>query len=168
VSIAAIMVFYLAMNIGVVGRIPWKEVAGSSSVASLVVTRSWGHTAADIVTILIIVTAFASIFAGLLGGSRVPFNAARDGVFFSVFGKLHPRYNFPHVALIVMGVITAIGSFFYASAETLPLVLSAVWIVAGLVAYLGWAKSTRSWPFARPEVHEAYLELQRAGERQPA
>jgi amino acid transporter len=226
VSIAAIMVFYLAMNIGVVGRIPWKEVAGSSSVASLVVTRSWGHTAADIVTILIVVTAFASIFAGLLGGSRVPFNAARDGVFFSVFGKLHPRYNFPHVALLVMGVITAIGSFFdlttvismllavavlvqavaqivaltvlrrrqptlrrpyrqwlyplpslmalagwgyvYASAGTLPLVLSAVWIVAGVVAYLGWAKATRTWPFARPEVHETYLELQQAGERQPA
>ncbi len=63
VSIAAIMAFYLALNIGVVGR-----------------------------TILIIVAAFASIFAGLLGGSRVPFNAARDGLFFSVFAKLHPRY----------------------------------------------------------------------------
>ena len=89
---------------------PWQQVARSTSVASLAVTHSWGHTAADIVTVLIVVTAFASVFAGLLGGSRVPFNAARDRVFFGVFGRLHPRHGFPHVALLVMGVITAAGS----------------------------------------------------------
>lgn len=112
VSIIAMMVFYLAMNVGVIGTVPWQEVAKSSSVASLVVSRNWGHTAAAIVTILILIAAFASVFAGLLGGSRVPFHAARDGVFLSAFGKLHPKHNFPHVALLVMGVITAAGSFF--------------------------------------------------------
>ncbi len=39
---------------------------------------SWGRGAADVVTVLILVTAFASVFTGLLGGSRVPFDAARD------------------------------------------------------------------------------------------
>ncbi len=112
VSIVAMMVFYLAMNVGVIGTVPWQDVAKSSSVASLVVSRNWGHTAAAIVTILILIAAFASVFAGLLGGSRVPFHAARDGVFLAAFGKLHPKHNFPHVALLVMGVITAAGSFF--------------------------------------------------------
>jgi amino acid transporter len=112
VSIIAMMVFYLAMNIGVIGTVPWQEVAKSTSVASLVVSRNWGHTAAGIVTVLILIAAFASVFAGLLGGSRVPFYAARDGVFLAAFGKLHPKHNFPHVALLVMGVITAAGTFF--------------------------------------------------------
>jgi amino acid transporter len=106
------MVFYLAMNIGVIGTVPWQEVAKSTSVASLVVSRNWGHTAASIVTALILVAAFASVFAGLLGGSRVPFYAARDGVFLSAFGKLHPKHNFPHVALLAMGLVTAAGTFF--------------------------------------------------------
>ncbi|MGF6775441.1 APC family permease [Paraburkholderia sp. GAS334] len=112
VSIIAMMVFYLAMNIGVIGTVPWQTVAQSKSVASLVVSRNWGHTAAAVVTVLILIAAFASVFAGLLGGSRVPFYAARDGVFLSAFGKLHPKHNFPHVALLVMGVVTAAGTFF--------------------------------------------------------
>jgi amino acid transporter len=78
-SILGIMVFYLALNIGVVGTVPWHVVARSTSVASLVVTRNWGHGAAGVVTVLILITAFASVLAGLLGGSQVPYNAARDG-----------------------------------------------------------------------------------------
>lgn len=109
-SIVGIMAIYLLLNVGVVGAVPWQQVKGSTSIASLVVTRSWNHTAADVVTGLVVVTAFASVFAGLLGGSRVPFNAARDRVFFRVFGRMHPKHNFPYVALIVMGVLTAAGS----------------------------------------------------------
>jgi amino acid transporter len=111
-SILAIMVLYLALNIGVVGVVPWQQVANSSSIASLVLERTWGHVVAEIVTVLILITAFASVFSGLLGGSRVPYNAARDRLFFRSFGELHPRHHFPHIALLVMGVITAIGSFF--------------------------------------------------------
>jgi amino acid transporter len=77
-----------------------------------VLERTWGKTAAQVFTALIIVTAFGSVFAGLLGGSRVPYNAAKDRVFFAVFGRLHPRWRFPHVSLLVMGAITAIGSLF--------------------------------------------------------
>ncbi|NIE67197.1 APC family permease [Burkholderia sp. Ax-1719] len=112
VSILAMMVFYLAMNIGVIGTVPWQDVAKSTSVASLVVERNWGHAAAAVVTVLILIAAFASVFAGLLGGSRVPFHAARDGVFLAAFGKLHAKHDFPHVALLVMGVVTAAGTFF--------------------------------------------------------
>ena len=36
----------------------------------------------------------------------------RDKLFFPIFGRLHPRLNFPHVALLVMGLITAVGSLF--------------------------------------------------------
>lgn len=112
ISVLGIMVLYLALNVGVLGVVPWQGVAQSPSIASLVLERVWGKGVSSFVTVLIIITAFGSVFAGLLGGSRVPYNAARDGVFLRQFGKLHPRYHFPHVALIVMCVITAIGSFF--------------------------------------------------------
>jgi amino acid transporter len=82
-------------HIGVVGALPWPSVAHSTSVASLVVTRNWGRAAAAVVTVLILITAMASVFAALLGGSRVPFHAAREGLFLHVFGRLHPRYDFP-------------------------------------------------------------------------
>jgi amino acid transporter len=220
-SILAMMVIYLALNVGVMGAVPWQQVAASTSVASLAVTTNWGHTAAAVVTVLIIITAFGSVFAGLLGGSRVPYNAARDRVFFPVFAKLAPKGGFPYVALLFMGVVTALGSlldlstvinmltavavlvqsiaqiaaltvlrrrqptlrrpykqwlypvpsiialvgwvYVYVSATTLSIMLSLAWIVAGVVAFLVWAKVRRSWPFAPVEIHEAYLEAQDHG-----
>lgn len=215
VSVVAMMVVYLILNVSVMGVVPWQEIATSKSVASLVVLRTWGYGAAAVVTALVVVTAFASVFAGLLGGSRVPYQAAHDGVFLSVFGRLHPRDGFPHVALLAMGAVTAIGTFFdltevinmllaasiivqsaaqivalvvlrkrqpklvrpykqwlypvpcvvallgwayvYVSASALSLVLSGIWILAGLVVFAIWAKANRSWPFAPVEIHEAYL-----------
>jgi amino acid transporter len=131
-SVLGIMVAYLAMNIGVLGAVPWQMAAKSQSVASLVLDRTWGKAAADVTTVLIVITAFGSIFAGLLGGSRVPFNAARDGLFFRPFARLHPRHHFPYVALLVMGFITAVGSFF--SLSTVINVLLAVFVIVQAIA----------------------------------
>ena len=112
IAVLAMMCIYLVLNISVLGVVPWQEIAKSHSVASLVVEHSWGHTAAGVMTVLIVITAFASVFAGLLGGSRVPYQAAHEKVFLSVFGRLHAKHGFPHVALVTMGVVTAIGTFF--------------------------------------------------------
>ncbi|MFJ4649966.1 APC family permease [Nocardia sp. NPDC088792] len=113
-SILAVMVIYLGMQIGVLGVIPWHDMldpnnVASQSVASAVLEKTLGKGAADVVTVLILITAFASVVTGLLGGSRVPFDAARDKVFFRSFAKLHPRHDFPVLGLLVMGAITAAG-----------------------------------------------------------
>lgn len=161
ISIIAMMVFYLAMNIGVIGTVPWQDVAKSTSVASLVVSRNWGHAAASIVTALILVAAFASVFAGLLGGSRVPFYAARDGVFLSAFGKLHPKHDFPHVALLAMGLVTAAGTFF--DLTTVINMLVAVSVLLQSVAQIAaltvlrkrqprLARPYRQWLYPLPSV----------------
>ncbi|HEX4221339.1 MAG TPA: APC family permease [Pseudonocardiaceae bacterium] len=111
-AILGIMVLYLLLQIGVLGAAPWQNTAKSFSAASYILQLTWGTVAAKVFTVFIIVTAFASVFTGLLGGSRVPFEAARDKLFLPVFGKLHPRLHFPTVGLIVMGVLTAIASLF--------------------------------------------------------
>jgi len=131
ISVIAMMFIYLALNISVLGVAPWQVIAQSHSVASLVVEHSWGHFAAAVMTVLIIVTAFASVFAGLLGGSRVPYEAARDKVFLSAFGRLHARYGFPHVALLTMGVVTAAGTFFDLT-QVINMLLTATIIVQSI------------------------------------
>ncbi|MFD0568749.1 APC family permease [Kitasatospora gansuensis] len=113
-SIVGIMGIYLLLQIGVLGAMDWREMLdpdsiASKSVASAVLERTWGEGAADVVTVLILITAFASVLAGLLGGSRVPYDAARDGVFFRSFGKLHPKHRFPVLGLVSMGIVTAAG-----------------------------------------------------------
>ncbi|GHF87837.1 amino acid transporter [Amycolatopsis bartoniae] len=111
-SVLGIMALYFLLQVGVLGAVPWQEVQNSSSIASLVLERTWGGVAAKIISVAIVITAFGSVFAGLLGGSRVPYEAARDKLFLPWFAKLHPRLNFPTVGLLAMGVITAIGSLF--------------------------------------------------------
>jgi amino acid transporter len=65
-----------------------------------------------VITVMVCWTALASVFALMLGYSRIPYAAARDGFFFSAFAGLHPRGDFPHVALLVLGVVTVVASFF--------------------------------------------------------
>jgi amino acid transporter len=113
-SIVGIMVIYLLLQIGVLGAINWQDMldpksVASQSVASAVLQLSWGKRAADVVTVLILVTAFASVLTGLLGGSRVPYDAARDKVFFRSYARLHPRHEFPVLGLVTMGAVTAVG-----------------------------------------------------------
>ena len=113
-SVVGMMVIYLAMQVGVLGVVNWHEMLNTSSpaytsVVSLLLERTLGATAAKIVTGFILITAFTSVFAGLLAGSRVPYDAARDGVFFRSFARLHPRLEFPTVGLLTMGVVTAAG-----------------------------------------------------------
>ncbi|WP_370221007.1 APC family permease [Kitasatospora sp. MAP12-22] len=115
-SIVGIMGIYLLLQIGVLGVINWRDMLdpnsiASQSVASAVLQKTWGRNAADVVTVLILVTAFASVFTGLLGGSRVPYDAARDGVFFRSYGRLHARHRFPVLGLLTMSVVTFAGFY---------------------------------------------------------
>src|SRR5207237_4480811 len=83
-------------------------------------------------TAMVLWTAFGSVFALLLGYSRIPYAAALDGYFFKVFGRLHPTKRFPYVALIVVGVISIICSFF-----SLDIVIDALISTRILVQFIG-------------------------------
>jgi amino acid transporter len=127
-ALIGIMALYFLLQVGVLGVVPWQQASQSSSIASLVLEKSWGKGVAQAFTVGIIITAFASVFAGLLGGSRVPYNAARDKLFLPWFARLHPRLHFPTAGLYAMGVVTAIGTLF-----TLTDVISALTAVFVLV-----------------------------------
>lgn len=111
-SILGIMTLYFLLQVGVLGSQPLESIKSATSVASSVLEQAWGSVAAKIVTVFIVIAAIGSVFAGLLGGSRVPFEAARDKVFLPVFGKLHPKLHLPTAGVLAMGLITAIGSLF--------------------------------------------------------
>lgn len=117
-SILAVAAIYIVMNISILGVIPWREfseTAGSDArkyVISIFMERLYGPTAGVIATILIMWTAFASVFSLLLGYSRVPWVASQDGNYFKIFRKIHPKHHFPYVSLLIMGGIAALFCFF--------------------------------------------------------
>ena len=84
----------------------------------------YGHQAGIIVTVLILCIAFASLFAVVLGYSRVPYAAAIDGNFFKVFAKLHPTKNFPYVSLIVLCAVGFVFSLFMRLGDVITSILA--------------------------------------------
>jgi fructoselysine transporter len=85
------------------GVVPWREAQNSPALASLVIERLYGHTAAQMMTVMVLWIALASVFSVLLGYSRVPYAAALDGNFFRVFSRVHPTKRFPHISLLALG-----------------------------------------------------------------
>jgi len=118
ISIALVAAIYIVMNIAVLGVIPWQEFSETAKsdarryVISIFMERIYGNTAGVIATLLIMFTAFASVFSLLLGYSRVPYAAALDGNYFKIFSKVHPEHRFPHVSLLILGLIAALFCFF--------------------------------------------------------
>ena len=119
ISVIIVALIYIAINLSIIGTVSWREFVPaektkplSEFVVSVMIERIFGTKVATILTVMILWTALGSCFALLLGYSRIPFAAARDGYFFKIFGRLHPRHNFPYVSLIVIGVISIICGFF--------------------------------------------------------
>jgi amino acid transporter len=135
IAVIAIAVVYLAMNISIISVVPWQEAKESKFIASEFMERLHGRAGGTIMTVLICWTAFASVFTALLGYSRIPFAAARDGFFFSVFARLHPRADFPHVSLLVLGAVAMVASFFPLDAVIYALICTR--ILVQFVAQIG-------------------------------
>ena len=116
-SIAIVVVLYVVMSTVILGMIPWQEAQATRTIASLFIGRTFtdpaqGRAAAILMTALILFVTASSLYAVVLGYSRIPFAAARDGQFFAAFGRLHPTKHFPHVSLLTIGAVTIPFCFF--------------------------------------------------------
>ncbi len=107
----------MLMTIVILGMIPWQEVKESRTVASLFIERTFsdpetGRLAGIAMTGLILFVAAASLYATILGYSRIPYAAARDGDFFKAFAHVHPKKGFPDVSLITIAIVSIPFCFF--------------------------------------------------------
>jgi amino acid transporter len=118
--------------------VPWREFvpasehAESGFIVSVFMQRIYGPVVATIFTLLVLWTAFGSVFALLLGYSRIPYAAAQTGYFFPAFGRLHPTKDFPYVSVLVLGAISIVASFF-----SLGTVIDALIVTRILVQFMG-------------------------------
>lgn len=138
ISTAAVALIYIGINLSIIGVVPWREFVPASAhpesgfIVSTFMERVHGSRIATIFTLLVLWTAFGSVFALLLGYSRIPFAAAQSGYFFKAFGKLHPTKQFPYVSVLVLGAISIVAGFF-----SLGTVIDAMIVTRILVQFMG-------------------------------
>jgi len=160
-SVLAVGAMYLLMSVGVIAVVPWREAMHSPFIASQFVEKLYGPRAASLVTLLVLWTALASVFALLFGYSRIPYAAALNGDFFKIFGRLHPTGRFPHVALLVLGVLSILACMFPLDAVISALLTSRIVVqFIGQIAALHYlrrhrrdiARPFRMWCYPVPSV----------------
>src|SRR5580700_6102684 len=159
-SVLIVAILYILLQVGVLGAVPWQSLldghgqptAQAQYVGAFVVERTWGRLAAVAVTLLVLVTAFASLYGNLLGFSRISFAAARDGAFLPSFGKLHPRKDIPSVALLAIGGLSLVASLF-ALDQVIAFLTAGIVLIQGIaqIVALGFlrARGERA-PFRMP------------------
>jgi amino acid transporter len=109
ISIAVLGALYLMMNISIISVIPWQNAMHSKAIVAEFIGKIYGPVGGKVVAVLILWAAFASVFAILLGYSRIPYTAAIDGRFFAPFARVHPKKHFPSFAVVTMGIGSAIA-----------------------------------------------------------
>lgn len=133
-AIALVAALYLVLQTGVLGAIPWQSALDQQFLASIVIEHAWGPAVASAATVLILITAFASTFALLLAASRVPYAAARDGLFFASFGHLHPKDAYPDVALLAIGLLS-LGACFLPLDQIIAVIGVGIVVLGGIGAF---------------------------------
>jgi len=161
ISIIGIAILYIAMQLSILGVVPWqkilslKQLQQSDYVVSIFMEQVYGKTAAIVVTVCILCVALGSLFAVILGYSRIPYAAAKDGKFFAIFGKLHPTKNFPYVSQLIL----CATAFCFSLIFKLTDVIKAIIVMRILVQFVGQAvglillrsrDKTFRWPFKMP------------------
>ena len=152
-SILLVAGLYLLMNLSVLGVVDWHEVTAAAQsnnklyIFSTFMQRIYGSWAANLVTALIMLTAFASVFSLVLGYSRVPYAAALDGNYFKVFARVHPVHHFPHVSLLALSGAGVLFCFF-----PLADVISALVVIRILLQFIVQAIGLIVLRIRRPDM----------------
>ena len=117
-SVLFVSAFYVAMNLAALPsmRDAASHIAAGATVRLQLVAdiaqSAFGRVAGRLMAALIVWTAFASVFSLLLGYSRVPYAAAKDGNYFRFLAAVHPRHGIPHRSLVALGLVAACFCFF--------------------------------------------------------
>jgi amino acid transporter len=150
-SILAVAALYLSMNIGIIGVVPWREAIQSTSIVSDFIRRLYGQRWAEVATVLVLWTTLASLFAVLLGYSRIPYAAAVEGRFFRAFARLHPSRNFPSFSVVFIGVLSAVTCLM-----RLDVVINALIVIQILVQFMAQIFAVTLIRRNRPDIVRPY------------
>jgi len=149
-----VIAIYLIANVAYFHVMAPAEVAASTRVAGDMMGRIFGPLGASAVSIAAMISIFAALNGSILTGSRVPYAAARDRLFFRSIAWVHPKYHTPGVCIWMMSgwacVLVLSGKY----DDLFNLVIFASWILYGMTA-----AAVVVLRFKRPDLERPYRTL---------
>jgi basic amino acid/polyamine antiporter, APA family len=84
------------------------EVGAHKLVAAEMMQRVAGGWGASAVSLAAMISIFAALNGSILTGARVPYAAARDGLFFRPAARIHPAFHTPGVSILMLSVWSSV------------------------------------------------------------
>jgi len=134
ISTLTVMGVYLLANIAYALIIPIQQMPGHARIAADVAMITVGAAGASIVVAGIMCSTFGTVNGQALAGPRSIYAPSHDRIFAPAFGKVHPRFRSPYIAILTIGVwgalLTLSGTYEHLTAY----VVFGSWFFYGLTA----------------------------------
>lgn len=105
-GVLAVMVIYVGMNAAVLHVLPIEAIASSDQVAADAMRSIAGDVGASLIAGAVMLSVFGAMVAAVMCDPRVVFAMAREQLFFSAVGAVHPRFETPYVAILLCGALS--------------------------------------------------------------
>ena len=152
-SVAMAIVWYglIVLAVGLV--LDQAAIGSSTAVTAEANARIYGEAGGTLLLVAGLAGIITSWNAFILGGSRAIYALANGGLLPKFLGELHPKYHTPKNAILLLGVLSAIGPFFGRPAL--------VWVVnaGGLGIVIAYVMVTWSFLILRkkePDLERPY------------
>jgi len=155
-GVAVATTLYVLANLAYLWVLPISQIAASPRVAATMTERVVGPGGAALVSLIILISIAGALHGGILTGPRAYFAQARDGLFFKVFSRVHPRHQTPAPAILLQGawavVLAASGTY----QNLFQYVIFVSWIFYGLTVlavpilrrrHPEWARPYKMWGY---------------------
>ena len=129
-----VVVLYLIVNLAYLRSLPLFLIGNSDQVAADAMEHSIGSIGGILVSLAILISVLGAMNANILGGPRVFFAMARDGIFFKRLGHVDPHYLVPTVAIVVSGLLACAMVFIGTFERLFSYVIFVSWIFYALGA----------------------------------
>jgi APA family basic amino acid/polyamine antiporter len=134
-GVAIVAALYMLTNAAIQYVLPAASIAMSERPAADALRVVAGRYGATLVSIGMAISIGATFVGSSLSGARIPFAAARDGLFFKKLAEVHPRYHTPAASLILQAVLTTVLLLVIGRFQALfSLAIFSEWLAYGLTA----------------------------------
>jgi basic amino acid/polyamine antiporter, APA family len=142
---------FMATNAAIQYILPAAKIAASDQPAVSALTVVAGARGAGFVAAAMALSIFVALNGTVMSGARIPFAAARDGLFFRGFAHIHPRFQSPSTSLVVQGLLsTALLVFLNQFKQFFELAIFAEWLFYMLTATTVFVYRRREPALERP------------------
>ena len=142
---------YVMANLAYLYVFPASRLAASGRIAADVMAAVFGPAGAAAIALIILLSMTGTANGHIMTSSRVFYAMARDGLFFKSVTKVHPRFQTPYVAIILLASWAAVLSLSGTFEQLFSYVIFGFWIFMGLTV-AGVMILRRK----RPDLHRPY------------